>query len=160
MLSSVEDYPPNSQISLRACCSLWMTEASWTFLWSLCHEYWHCLIQPMFGQTCWWDFMDTASDIPKRCSITENSLQLPFFPPLLCLIIFPYMQECLSCSFFLVKLLSHPLDQCLYSRCLQQQRKVQSLLNGQSDFPTPSVLVIPGIVMCERVLTIEVSRTD
>ena len=79
---SAIDYIFLSQYSLLVCSSsLCRVEASWSLPCPLCHVFVVVVVvvvQFIFRQSCWWDFVSEVFDIIMRHNLITNSLILQF----------------------------------------------------------------------------------
>lgn len=72
-----ENYFPHSQHALVSCSSLCRVEASRAILHvHISMAFGVIIVWLLFRQSCWQDFVDIASNISRRLSLTENSLWL------------------------------------------------------------------------------------
>lgn len=93
--------PPLLPSAFLSCCSSWCrVEASWTFPVHFGIVTGFVLTDIIFGVTCWWDFMGTASDVSRRHNLTTK-------PPILWLLQ----------SFFSTLLLKCPLSLNMWEFC-------------------------------------------
>lgn len=61
------------------CLQFFRLEDSWAFLIHISMAVTAVLVQLMFMQTCWWEFIGAAFDIRKQYNLTTNSLIILFF---------------------------------------------------------------------------------